>query len=214
MAELEGELISGRAPRYVQIATAAVPDGPGVVERWHDLGRRQADRLGVEAVVLPIETRAQADDEHIASQVTGAGLVYLSGGHPDYLADTLRGTATWTAIEAAWRAGAALAGCSAGAMAMSQWIPSWRHPERNGTEGMGILPHLRVIPHFDRFFARAPELLGAFRGRHDDVHVVGVDEETAIVGDTHTFTVWGRGSAWLLQAEGRAEYPAGSVLTL
>ena len=52
MAEIEGGLIAGRPPRYVQIATAAVPDGPPVVERWHNLGRAQAERLGVEAVIL------------------------------------------------------------------------------------------------------------------------------------------------------------------
>ena len=38
MAPIERALIEGRAPRYVQIATAAVPDGPDVVERWHRLG--------------------------------------------------------------------------------------------------------------------------------------------------------------------------------
>ncbi len=38
MADIESGLLAGRPPRYVQLATAAVPDGPAVVERWHNLG--------------------------------------------------------------------------------------------------------------------------------------------------------------------------------
>lgn len=30
--------------------------------------------------------------------------MYLSGGNPRFLADTLRGTAVWAAVEAVWRA--------------------------------------------------------------------------------------------------------------
>src|SRR5271163_3052580 len=112
MAEIEGGLIAGRPPRYVQLATAAVPDGPPVVERWHKLGRAQAERLGVEAVILDVKDRDDADDATIAALVEGAGLIYLSGGHPAFLAETLRGTKVWDAIEAAWRSGSALAGCS------------------------------------------------------------------------------------------------------
>src|ERR1700690_59828 len=92
MAEIEGGLLAGRSPRYVQLATAAVPDGPPVVERWHNLGRAQAERLGVEAVILDVNDRDDADNAAIAAQVNGAGLVYLSGGHPGFLAETLRGT--------------------------------------------------------------------------------------------------------------------------
>src|ERR1700690_4647083 len=88
MAEFEGGLIAGRAPRYVQVATAAVPDGPPVVERWHNLGRAQADRLGVEPVILEVNDPRDANHATIAALVKGAGLVYLSGGHPGFLAET------------------------------------------------------------------------------------------------------------------------------
>jgi cyanophycinase len=98
MAPVEAALLEGRPPRYVQLATAAVPDGPEVVARWHRLGREQAERLGVDAVVLGVASRADADDPVLASQVAGAGLVYLSGGHPGFLADTLRDSAVWAAI--------------------------------------------------------------------------------------------------------------------
>ena len=61
MSVIEAGLLAGRPPRYVQLATAAVPDGPSVVERWHSLGAAQAARLGVEPVVLPVNDRSDAD---------------------------------------------------------------------------------------------------------------------------------------------------------
>ena len=167
MADVEGGLLAGRPARYVQLATAAVPDGPSVVRRWQSLGVAQAVRLGVDPVVLQVNDRADADDPAVAAQVDGAGLVYLSGGHPGYLADTLRDTAVWAAIMAAWRSGAALAGCSAGAMALTAWVPSLRHPRRGSTPGLGVLPHLRVIPHFDAFVARSPDVITRFLLPHD-----------------------------------------------
>jgi cyanophycinase-like exopeptidase len=214
MAEIEGALIAGRPARYVQLATAAVPDGPPVVERWHNLGRVQAERLGVEAVILEVNDRKDADDAAIADQVKGAGLVYLSGGHPAYLAETLRGTLVWEAIVSAWRGGSALAGCSAGAMAFSSWVPSLRHPREGGTEGLGLLPHLRVIPHFDAFAARIPDMVTRFLLPHDpSVTVLGIDEETAIVGGPSLWTVKGRSSVWRLNADGREQIVSGTSVT-
>ena len=213
MAEIESALLAGRPPRYVQLATAAVPDGPSVVERWHNLGREQAQRLGVEAVILSVNDRADADNEAIAQQVAGAGLIYLSGGNPGFLADTLRDTAVWAAIVTAWQDGAALAGCSAGAMAMTSWIPSLRHPRQGGTNGLAVLPHLRVIPHFDFFTSKVPDLVTRFLLPYDPaITVLGIDEETALVGGPKDWTVQGRQSVWHLTAEGREELPVGTAV--
>ena len=162
MRDVEAHLLAGRPARYVQLATAAHPDGPDRVAYWHDLGRRQAERLGVEQIVVPVGTREEAMDPANADLVRGAGLIYLSGGDPHYLANTLRDTPLAAAIVAEWRAGASLAGCSAGAMAMTSWIPSLRHPRQGATEGLGWLPHLRVIPHFDYFERFVPDAVTRF----------------------------------------------------
>ncbi len=214
MADIEAGLLAGRAPRYAQLATAAVPDGPSVVERWHNLGIEQAQRLGVEPVILDVSDRNDADNEEIAAKVAGAGLVYLSGGNPGFLADTLRDSLVWKAIVAAWRDGAALAGCSAGAMAMTSWVPSLRHPRQGGTNGLALLPHLRVIPHFDFFASKVPDLVTRFLLPHDPaITVIGIDEETALVGGPTQWTVQGRQSAWRLTSQGREELPSGTLVT-
>jgi cyanophycinase len=214
MADIEGSLIAGRPPRYVQIATAAVPDGEATVERWHNLGRVQAERLGVEPVILDVKSRDDAQSAEVAKLVEGAGLIYLSGGHPGFLAETLRDTAVWSAIVEAWRNGAALAGCSAGAMAFSAWVPSLRHPREGGTQGLGLLPHVRAIPHFDAFVSRIPDMMTRFLLPHDPaITVLGVDEETALVGGPSEWVVKGKSSVWRLSDSGREQLVTGTAVT-
>jgi cyanophycinase-like exopeptidase len=214
LEDVERLLLQGRPPRFVQLATAAAPEGPASLARWHALGRASAERLGAHQVVVPVVDRISADDEELAGLVEGAGLVYLSGGDPPFLAATLRGTAVWHAVEAAWRAGAALAGCSAGAMALTAHVPDLRHPLRGAEQGLGVVPHLRVLPHFDRFAGRVPDLLlTRLVETPPGVTVLGVDEDTALVGGPYDWQVMGRQSVWVLGPHGRTEHPSGTSLS-
>ena len=212
MQEVEANLIAGRNPKYVQIPTAAAPEGESSLHYWITLGKAQAERIGVEAVSVIAHDRNYADDPRIAEQVRGAGLIYLSGGNPAFLANTIRDTLLWREIESAWRDGAALAGCSAGAMALADHIPTLRLPNHPATSGFGLLPHIRVLPHFDKMFARLPDFMTRFMKVPDGVSVVGIDEDTAIVGGPFEWEVKGRQSAWLFTDGHRVEYVHGQTL--
>ncbi len=230
MESVERALIAGRPPRYVQLATAAAPEGPASLARWHALGADAARRLGVEQVVVPVADRADADDPVNAALVAGAGLVYLSGGSPDHLVRTLRGTLLWTAIVTAWREGAALAGCSAGAMALSASVAPVRRRQAVAQPGLGVVPGVEVLPHFDRFSAWQPDLADRrVAAARPGVQVIGIDEDTALVGGLPgDSTGWpgeaaapgsrwramGRRSVWVLRDGGRDEVPAGHEVTL
>jgi len=213
MRSVEAALLQGRPPRYVQLATAAAPEGDASLARWHRLGREQAEHLGVEQIVVDVRDRAGADDPKMAAMVAGAGLVYLSGGNPTYVSQALRDTAVWTAIHQAWTDGSALAGCSAGAMALTGWVPSIRNLRAHPDPGLGLLPHLRVLPHFDRMLGRFPDLLTRALVRSPDgVTVLGIDEDTALVGGPHEWTVQGIRSVWVLGDGSRKEHPTGTQL--
>ena len=216
MTGVEGLLLEGRPPRYVQIPTAAAPEGEQSLRRWLDLGAAQADRLGVEQIPVVVRDREEADSAELAGLVSGAGLVYLSGGSPAFLARTLRGTRVWDAVATAWREGAALAGCSAGAMALTGWVPSIRSLHRAPDPGLGVLPWLRVLPHFDKMLGWVPDLLTRATLRPPaGTTVLGIDEETALVdltGGGHDWQVHGRQQVWVLGDGARRGYPAGAAL--
>ncbi|HYT25205.1 MAG TPA: Type 1 glutamine amidotransferase-like domain-containing protein [Actinomycetota bacterium] len=217
MAGVEGSLIEGRPRRYVQIPTAAAPEGARRLQYWLDLGAAQAERLGAAQVPVVVRDRDEAESEDLAALVAGAGLVYLSGGNPLFLARTLRGTRVWAAVQAAWRSGAALAGCSAGAIALTDWVPAVRAPAGEAEPGLGALPWLRVLPHFDKMTSWAPDLVTrAAADAPPGTTVLGIDEDTAIVdltGRGRSWQVHGRQQAWVLDGGGpRRPFPAGATV--
>ncbi len=198
-------LLAGRPRRAVFLPTAAAEEGADRIRYWLELGVAHFAAMDVEPVPLPVLDRADAARAELAGQVAGAGLIYLSGGNPGYLADTLRDSAVWRAILDAHRGGAALAGCSAGAMALCAAADDVRAPGRFSGRGLGLLPHLAVIPHFDRSGGLAHRLARAVLERAPKgVHVVGIDEETALVGGPERFSVVGRRAVWELDRDGAA----------
>jgi cyanophycinase len=202
MRATDGGLLAGRPAVVAVLATAAAPDGDRVVARWYTLAHRHYAALGAEVVEVDVRDRADAGRADLAAAVAGAGLVYLSGGKPDHLTDTLRGTAVGGAVVAAWRAGAALAGCSAGAMALSAGWPPFTGRGAGLRPGLGIVPGLAVVPHFDRFAAwRRRWVDGVGARRPAGVRVFGIDEDTALV--------WWPDRGWCVEGAGRAHELAG-----
>ncbi|MCY7366371.1 MAG: hypothetical protein LH469_13820, partial [Frankiaceae bacterium] len=68
LEHVERALLEGRPPRYVQLATAAAPEGPESIGRWHALGRAAAERLGVHQVVVPVVGRLTAPPAALAAR--------------------------------------------------------------------------------------------------------------------------------------------------
>jgi cyanophycinase-like exopeptidase len=198
MAQFEKSLMddgikNGKRPIYIQIPTAAGKESADRLEYWKQLGKAQADRLGVDSIFLPIFTREDANNPEYATLIHNSALIYMSGGDPHYLAETLMGTPLWSAIEQNWRTGTSLAGCSAGAMVLSAHIPNFRMLKKSPTAGLNLLPEIRVIPHFNKFFKWIPESAAkVLLHVPDDSILIGVDEMTAIVkrsGDEHWVVV-------------------------
>jgi len=221
MASFEKSLIddgitNGKRPIYIQIPTAAGKETPDRLEYWNQLGKSQADRLGVDSIFLPIFTREDANNPEHARQIKDSALIYISGGDPHYLAETLMGTPLWDAIQENWRNGTSLAGCSAGAMVLSSHIPNFRLLKKAPTAGLNLLPELRVIPHFNKFFRWIPESAATVLLHvPDDSILIGVDELTAIVkrsGDEH-WVVVGEAKVHVLKGMPDQQLREGEVIT-
>jgi len=215
MEPVDAGLLAGRPARAVFLPTAAGLEGPERVDYWLRLGTEHYRRLGAEPVPLRVVDRHGADDPANAAAVAGAGLVYLSGGNPGYLADTLRGTAVLDAILSAWRAGAALAGCSAGACALTALADDTRTGATR--PGLGVVPDLVVLPHFDRIEQWMAGIVARrAAGLTDGQVLVGIDEDTALVSqDAGAWRVEGRQQVWIIDGDGRrTPHTAGSLLPL
>ncbi len=214
MAELERSLIEdgirqGKEPLFVQIPTAAGQESLERLKYWERLGKSQADALGVEQVFLPIFERDHAQEAKYVDLISRGALIYMSGGDPHHLATSLMGTPVGTAIAESWRSGSSLAGCSAGAMVMSSYIPHFRLSRQEPTPGFNWLPGIRVIPHYDKFFRWIPESAAKrlLQTPEDEV-LLGIDELTALVrrAQSPEWVVQGKSEVHLLKGASPTRY--------
>ena len=214
MATLERDLIDdavrrGKPRHFMQLATAAGQEGERSLTYWRELGAAQGERIGVPTSFLPVFTREDANDPLLAARVAEAGLLYLSGGSPGHLAETLVGSLVGDANMAHVRSGGALAGCSAGAMVLGTTVPTFRFGSRAPVAGFDLLPGLQVIPHFNRLF----EL--AIKGAPDSTrHLLGIENLTALVrwSAATEWRVVGHGAVHLLRGSPRQQLVAGEAL--
>ncbi len=201
----------------VILPTASAPDGSGVPERWITMGVDHFTRLGAQAAGLLILDRAACDDVAHADRIRAANLVYFSGGKPDFLRQTLDGTAVWAAVRNVFDRGGIIAGCSAGAMILGghvpefnlkaglPWINRW-HPS------FALLPDAVIVPHYNEF----PEVMVSlmFGRRPAGSYLIGIDAHTALVGVDHTWQVLGAGRVTVRRGRETRRYTTGQSVSL
>lgn len=173
------------------VPTAAARQKP---EQSVDHAKAWFRQFGVKLEELPVLKPADARSAALVERARGGGLFYLVGGDPGWVAEVLRGSVVWAAIFEAWRGGAALAGSSAGAMALCSHTlvrAKWpNHVNRRPAEGLGVVPKTAVLPHFDTF---GHKWIDSAQATAPDLCLLGVDERSAAVWD---------GSAWLAAGPG------------
>ncbi len=207
--------IAQSRPRVAVLPTASVPDGELIFRRWAEQGREHFARLGADAHAVLLRTREDADDPACEAALDGADLIYLSGGKPGYLVDALAGSRAAEALRRASRRGAAIAGSSAGAMALAGQLFVVRRSVRRPlgwNSALGLVPGVAVIPHYDAL----PEPLAALVALRapTGMRVLGVDEETALVGRLGSWQVLGRGRVTVWHGHRRTRHRDGDVVRL
>ncbi len=205
---------TGRSrPRVAILPTASYPDGEEVFAGWAAKGVAHFGSLGAEVEPVLVRDRAAADDPAAAQAIGEADVIYLSGGKPTYLMDALGGSEVGRALEAAHQRGAVLVGCSAGAMVLaghafdfrvklSPWPLRWR-------PGLGFVPGASVVPHYDAWPEPLCALIALQAPRGSAV--LGIDEETAVVGRDGAWQVHGASRVTVWRGRHRERYRAGDT---
>ncbi len=219
MLDLESLLIKdgvakGKRPIYVQLATAAGRESEERLRYWKDIGEDQAQRLNVESHFLPVFSRSDAESDEFVDLVQNAALVYFSGGDPNYLANSIRDTTLWHAIQTNYNTGGSLAGCSAGAMFMSTQVPRIRFTNKSPIEGVGVIPSIQVIPHFNMIHKFIPDaVVRALSDVPDGVTLIGIDDETALLRQDDSWSAWGAGHVHILNVDSPRTFEHSEIVT-
>ena len=195
-------LVDAAAGRPAYVVCAAARLHP---EQAAETAARWFGSLGVAMTELRVRSRADAARPATVAAARQAGLIYLAGGDPGRTVRLLAATPVWAAVVAAWRDGAALAGSSAGAMALCRWSlvrDRWPdHETRRPVDALGLVPDCAALPHFDTFGERwipsAREALGS------ETVLLGIDERTAAVWSDGAWTAMGPGEVTIIRGADR-----------
>ncbi|MCI0635946.1 MAG: Type 1 glutamine amidotransferase-like domain-containing protein [Actinobacteria bacterium] len=211
--EAERNALEGRSGHVAVLPTASSAEGDEVFERWARMGLEHYGSIGLEARLVDVRTRADAERPERAAELAGAAMVFFSGGKPQHLAATIHGTRLWEALALALDDGAVFAGCSAGALIASQ------RRERRGSMdaktgwafGLGLVPHVSFGVHWDKLKVIPGLRTLAMTRIPRRSWFVGLDERTAILGDGASWRVFGEGGAMVRRAGSTAVFRAGDV---
>ena len=210
--EIEAAALDGLTGPVAVLPTASSAEGDAVFDRWGAMGLEHYAAAGIEARLVPVKTREDAEREELARQLEGVSMVFFSGGKPQHLADSIHGTKLWDAMMRALDRGAVFAGCSAGALIASQSREQRRERGvRTGwVFGLGLVPHVSFGVHWDRVKV-IPGLRSFVMSRIPvGSWFVGLDERTAILGDGHRWRVFGLGGVMVRHAGGTVTHRAGT----
>ena len=196
---------SAKPVKVLIIPTAAVT-GP---QKAASDGVRHFSRLGAIASELMVLDRTQANDEDFIVVVSEASIIYFTGGTPDHLLSTLKGSKLFERLQEALARGAVVGGSSAGAMVMGS---AMRRPSPGEwVEGLGIAQGVAVLPHHERSDPDtvAKELA---RATAPGLKVLGIDARTCCFGTPGNWKALGSGKVIAYQNGSWATYNSGESL--
>ena len=147
-----------------------------------------------DVTALPLTDRKSADDPDVIKALRRERLIYMLGGSPQHLEQTLAESGSWKAMMLAYEAGAVIGGSSAGAMVLCEYYYDPFGEEV--LQGFGLVSGCCVLPHHNTFGKNWASLLASLL---PDTILIGIDERTGMLDDgpDDRWQVYGQGEVTL-----------------
>jgi len=159
---------------------------------------RFRERGAKDVAVVDFRSRAEADDATRAASLEHAGGIFFTGGDQKRLLETLQGSKALTALRAAHKGGAVVAGTSAGCAVLGELAilgdgepDSIKPGSTPVTAGLGLFSGVILDQHF-LARRRHNRLVSALLGNAGKIGL-GIDERTAVLWRGSTLEVLGDG---------------------
>ncbi len=196
---------------------ASAHEGDESFDGWANKGLEHYGALGIPAEVLRLKTREDAHREEVVRRLDDASTIFFSGGNPARLAEILRGTPFWKALVRAHADGLPYAGCSAGVACLTETTFDSESQGLDGVwaPGLGYVRGVVFAPHWDivdTWIPGATAFIVASVKPADTF--IGLDEDTAMVGDGGSWEVIGRAKMHVLRDGEWTRYAHGDVFEL
>ena len=177
------ESTNKKRPSVLIVPTAATRQNP---HKAASNGVSYFSSLGANASALMIINSRDANNKDLLKPTETSDVIYLTGGDPIFLLDTLSESEFLHKINSALKNGTLIAGSSAGAMVMGQWMlyKNWR-------KALGITSSI-TLPHHNLSnpALKARELVATAPKASP---ILGIDEMTCCLLSNKRWRVLGSG---------------------
>ena len=198
---------TGSARAKLLILPTAAVTGP---QKAASDGVRHFARLGANASELMVLNHGQANDEEFIEPVSGADVIYFTGGSPEHLLASLRGSKLLDRLQEELKKGAIAGGSSAGAMVMGSLM--WQPSSKEWVQGIGIAEGLAVLPHHESGDPATVSKWLETTGVPRELKVLGIDAKTCCFGTPGDWKVLGAGRVTEYQGGSWARFNPGESL--
>ena len=198
---------TGSARAKLLILPTAAVTGP---QKAASDGVRHFARLGANASELMVLDHGQANDEEFIEPVSGADVIYFTGGSPEHLLASLRGSKLLDRLQEELKKGAIAGGSSAGAMVMGSLM--WQPSSKEWVQGIGIAEGLAVLPHHESGDPATVSKWLETTGVPRELKVLGIDAKTCCFGTPGDWKVLGSGRVTEYQGGSWARFNPGESL--
>lgn len=198
------ELAGGNDAPICILPTAAAADNNH--QRAGRNGVRWFQNLGAKnAFTVDVVNAKSANDDSLAASIRTSRLIYLLGGFPRYLGETLANSICWQAALSAYADGAVIAGSSAGAMVLCEHY--YDPYEKKLLKGLNLIPNACVLPHHNNFGKAWAKQLAEIL---PNSILIGIDEQTGMLNNENgVWQVHGAGEVTLYWAGSTVRYGRG-----
>ena len=183
------KFVEAESPNVAILPTAAQPENMYLAAAQ---GIAHFRKLDADPYGVMIGDRVTADAPMLVEELAGADMVYLTGGWPVHLLESLRDTLAWRRVLEMHEAGAVLAGSSAGAMVLCETMAF----EGKETPALDVVPDVTVLPHFER---ATEERVRQLNETAEERTYLGIDGATGCVLVDGAWHVYGPGRVHVIR---------------
>jgi len=190
--------------------------------KWIDDGIKHFKKLNARPFGVKVLKKKDTSQKRFLNQVKKASLIYFSGGNPRYLYETIKTTPLWNLVFSLYKNSTILAGSSAGAMVMGNYVLSnaksafLAAQDSIWTRGLSLVDYA-ILPHFDFAKKEKPVEIKKIidNALNRKLKLLCIDEDTAlVVFNNKNAKVLGEGNVYLLKKNKEIIYQTGESFDL
>ncbi len=190
--------------KYKLKTVAVIPTAAGKerdYHKWIDMALSHFAKLNIEVVAVPIIDSQGSNDDELVGLLDQVDWIFFSGGSPKYLLDTLKGSKLWDKVIQRVNEGALLAGSSAGAMIMGNYLLEspfkavFSSLPANWDKAFKLVD-FTVFPHFNKLKKYNKVISKVIKKAPLEVRNswIGIEENTALIMDSGGSRIKGVGT--------------------